>query len=94
MFLVSAPAMAGGANLSLNDAGVTGLEQMLDIARRNATSMRDADMAVSLYNALQTAKQAGAKADAEALATAQKTAQDASDELAKLRANAAKENSK
>jgi hypothetical protein len=48
-------ARAGTVVLQLNDVGVTGLEQMLDIARRNG-NMHDAEMAVSLWNVLQAAK--------------------------------------
>lgn len=60
-----APAFAGGVILNLNtETGVGALEQVLDIARRNAPTMREADMAVSIYNALQQAKQESAKQEA------------------------------
>lgn len=55
-------ANAGTVNLQLNDIGVAGLEAALDIARKNG-SMHDADMAVSLWNALQQAKVQAMQAD-------------------------------
>lgn len=81
--LLAAPASAGTVNFSLNEIGVAGLEQMLDIARKAAPSMRDADMAVSLYNALQSAK-------LQALQTEQQAAQAADQRLKALEAENAK----
>lgn len=65
------PAHAGTVNFELNEVGVGGLEQMLDIARRSASTMREADMAVSLYNALQQAKLKAMQADQQAAQAAE-----------------------
>jgi hypothetical protein len=53
--LLASPAYAGNVALQLNDVGVAGLESALELARKHG-SMHDADMAVSIYNALQAAK--------------------------------------
>lgn len=76
--LGAAPARADGVTLQLNDVGTAGLERMLDIARRNAPTMGEADMAVSLWNALQRAREA-------TMMAAQKNADAA--EIAKLKAD-------
>lgn len=79
----TSPARAGTVNFSLNEIGVAGLEQMLDIARKAAPTMREADMAVSLYNALQQSK-------LQALQTEQQAAQAAEQRLKALEAENAK----
>ena len=85
--LFATPAFAGDVTLQLNSLGVAGLEQMLDIARRNAATMRDADMAVSLWNALQRAKDAAAQADAQKAASDAQALQGKDAEIAKLRSD-------
>jgi type II secretory pathway component HofQ len=79
----SSPVLASSVSLNLNEVGIAGLEQVLDIARRNAATMKDADMAVSIYNALQSAKAAAAVAEAAA-------AKDTSDQLVRLQGEIAK----
>lgn len=89
----SVSAHAGTVTLQLNtEAGVPALEQALDIARRNAPTMREADMAVSLYNALQAAKTQSAQADAQQAAAADQARKKLEDDVAKLKADLTKAN--
>lgn len=83
-------ARAGSVALELNEVGVAGLEQMLDIARRSGPSIRDADMAVSLYNALQAAKAKSAQFDAQRLDALEKKRKDLEEQIAALRAEVEK----
>lgn len=84
--LFATTAYAGNVNLQLNDVGVTGLEQVLDVARKYGPNMRDAEMAVSIYNALQAAKQQSAQSDAARLDLLEKQKNDLQSELDKVKA--------
>lgn len=85
------PAHAGSVMLQLNtESGVPALETALDIARRNAPTMREADMAVSLYNALQAAKQQAAQVDQQQAAAAEASRKKLEDELARTKDELAK----
>lgn len=83
-------AKATTVTLILSDIGVAGLESMLDIARKSAPTMREADMAISLYNALQQAKQAAMQNEQQQTSAAEKTSRDLAEENARLKAELGK----
>lgn len=85
------PAIASNVVLQLNsETGVPALEAALDIARRNAPTMREADMAVSLYNALQVAKQQSAQAEQQAATGAEASRKKLEEELTRTKDELAK----